>query len=133
MQLMKIVWCRRLVNEFFHCAQQSATWRIVSPLADVIINHVPGVITALGYRNAVRTVEGPVALEVLVDTKAPFVHQRVVLRAQQHQLVHHRLAAISPVVDVVDIDKALVATPWETASVLVPGTHRALDAFRDDA
>ena len=87
------------------------------------------VVTTVRYGNTVGTKEGPVVLEVLFDTKAPFVHQRVVLRAQQHQLLHRRFAAIGPVFDVVDIDKALIAAPREAAGIFVPGTNRTFDAF----
>jgi hypothetical protein len=52
----------------------------------------------------------------------PLVHQRAVLRAQQHQLLNRRLATIGPVLDMVDVDKALVAAPREAAGVLVPAT-----------
>ena len=76
---MKIVWWRRLANEYFHRAQQSATWRIVVPSTDVIIQHVAGVVTTTRYGNAVGAKEAPVVLKVPVDTKAPFVYQCVVL------------------------------------------------------
>ena len=135
---MKIAWRRRFVNEFFHSAQQSATWRIDIPPALVLIGYVvihpvPGVITAVRYGNAVRAEEGPVVLEVSVNPKAPFVHQRMVLRTQQHELVDRRLAAIGPVLDVVDVDKAFVAAPREAAGVLVPGANSPCDALGYDA
>jgi len=87
------------------------------------------VVTTFRYGNAVRTKESPVVLEIFLDTKAPFVHQRVVLRAQQQQLLDRRFATIGPVFDVVDIDKALVAASRETTGILVPGTNRPFDAF----
>ena len=49
-------------------------------------------ITTLRHGNAVRPVEAPAVLAVLLDAKAAFVHQRSVPGTQQ-QVVERRLAA----------------------------------------
>jgi hypothetical protein len=45
------------------------------------------VITGVRYGNAIRSQEDPVALKIRADAKTPFMHQRMMLRAQQHQVV----------------------------------------------
>ena len=61
------------------------------------------------------------------------MHQRVVLRAQQHQIVEGRLATVRPVVDVMAMQEAPIVTSWELATAIVPGSQCSLDSFWDDS
>ena len=49
------------------------------------------------------------------------MHQRVMLRAQQHQVLEARLAAVRPVFDVVAVKVAAVLAAREPAATIVPG------------
>lgn len=84
---MQIDGRRRFPDEVFRNAQQSSRGRIFVQGGNIAVDHVAQVIAAVGYRDAVRPQEIPAILEVLLDPEAALVHERVVLRAQQHQVV----------------------------------------------
>jgi hypothetical protein len=68
-----------------------------NPPAGAVIeqpDNIRRVISALGYRDAIRPDEAPVVALVLVAAKAAFVHQRVVFRAQRQQVRKRCLAVI---------------------------------------
>ena len=90
-------------------------------------------IADLGHGDAVRSVEHPALIEVLIDPEAAFVHERVVLRAQQHQIIERRVAAVRPVLDMVNVQVPSVIAPGERAAVMVARFHRALDSLGNDA
>ncbi len=55
--------------------------------SDGVINHVIGVITTSRNGTAIGSFEKPMILVVALDTKAAFVHQPVVSRTKQHQVI----------------------------------------------
>ena len=70
----------------FHAGQESPRWGNVEQLgkfiviiADVVINHVSGAVTAVGYGLAVRTFEEPLVLVVALDGETAFVNEFVML------------------------------------------------------
>ena len=92
----------------------------------------PGNIPDLGYRDAVGAEERPVVAEIFIDPEAALVHQRVVLRAQQQEVVDIGLAAIGPVLDMMAFEESMVIASGERAAVIVPCPNSPLDRFRDD-
>ena len=84
---------RRFGHELFHSGQQSPRWGIVEQLgprsrstgkfiviiADIIIDHVFGAVTAVWYRLSVGTFEEPVVLVVTFDSEATLVNELVML------------------------------------------------------
>ena len=61
------------------------------------------------------------------------MHERVVLRAQQHEVINGGLAAVRPVLYMVAIQEAAVLAARKHAMVTVPCAHCALDRLRHDA
>lgn len=59
---------------------------------DVLVDRVLGAIAAGGDRNPVRPLEHPAIKVVLLDTISAFVHEPVMARAEQHQIVQAGLA-----------------------------------------
>jgi hypothetical protein len=59
------------------------------------------VVTELRNGNAVGPQKGPSVLKVFLDSKAPFVYQRVVPRAQQHEIIEIGFTTVRPVLDMV--------------------------------
>jgi hypothetical protein len=52
------------------------------------------------------------------DAKSGLMHQAVMFPAQQHQVIHRSFTAISPVLDVVGIDKTAAAAAREAAATV---------------
>ena len=126
---------RRLRHDFFRIGQQSPRGGIIEQIGklfDVIIHRVLSVITAIWYGPPVRAPEEPVILVVTLDRKTTLVHEFVMLRTQQHQVVEARIAAGGPVLNVVCIDKAFVVAAGERTA-FVPGHEGALDCRWHDA
>jgi len=60
----------------------------------VLIRNVTGVVAAIRNGDAVRTQEVPTIPKILLNPKATFVYECVVLRAQQHEVVDARLTVV---------------------------------------
>ncbi len=97
------------------------------------LENISGVAITVGHSDGVRPHKEPAVLKVLVDAKAAFVHQRVVLRAQQHQVVECGLSSVRPVLDMVAMQEALVSAARECTAVVVPGAHGPGYGLGDDA
>lgn len=82
-------------------------------MTGALIEHVDRVIATVRYRDAIGTVECPLVSEVPSYREATFMHRRVVLRAQQHQVVERGLATVRPVHHVVDVQEAFVTAARE--------------------
>ena len=80
----------------------------------------PGGVTELGHGNAVGPQEGPSVLKVFLDSKSPFVHQRVVPRAQQHEVLEICFNTSRPVFDMVVVQKPSIMAARKGAAVTVP-------------
>ena len=88
---------------------------------DFIVEHVRGTITAIRHGFSVGSPEIPAIQVVFRNREATFVHQSMMARAQQQQIVETDLTAGRPVLDMVCIDKALIrATRKYTAPVPRP-------------
>ncbi len=61
--------------------------------SDGVINHVIGVITTSRNGTAIGSFEVPMILVVALDTKTTFMHQPVMPRAKQHQVIETRFTA----------------------------------------
>ena len=121
---------RRLLGHFFQGAQQSATWRIQVRAVEFGIDHVLRVIADVGYRDTVGPHEEPRIVEVFFDAEAALVHERMVSRAKQEQVVERGLTAVGPVLDVVAVEEAPVPAAGEAAAVPVSCPYGALDGLR---
>ena len=121
MQVHRFRW---LQNEIFRDAQQSSTWRIVVR---------PGKITALRNRYPIGSLEVPAVIEVFFDPETTFVHQRVVIRTQQHQVIETRLATVRPVLDVMAMQVAAVLAARKRTAVTIPCAQCSLDGSWDGA
>ena len=85
-------------------------------------------ITAGWNRDAVGSHEVPAILEVLLDSEATLVHQRVVFRTERHQVFEAGLTAVRPVLDVVTVKIAVVVAAREGATIVVSRPHGTFDA-----
>src|SRR5690606_1650911 len=100
--------------------------------SQTIVARIRGAIAASRHRTSIRSPEEPAIAIIFLDAEAALVHQRVMLRAKQHQVGEARLAARRPVLDVVGVDEALAPAAGKTAaSVACP--ERAFDCLRHDA
>ena len=123
---MKISRRRWLGHFVFPLAQQSSRGRNFNHFGPgalgvkILINHVPGAVTELGNGNAIGPEEGPSVLKVLLDSKSAFMHQRVMPRAQQHEVLEIRFTTVRPVLDMVIVQKSSIMAAWEGAAVTVP-------------
>ena len=89
-------------------------------------------ITASRNGTSVRAFEEPVVLVVTLNRKTTLVHELVMLRTQQHQVVEACLATDRPVLNVMRVDKALVVTAGERTT-FVPGREGTFDSRRHGA
>ena len=101
-------------------------------IGNIVVNHVQRAIAALGYGNAVRSNEIPAVSKVALDAETTFVHERVVFRAEQHQVIDAGFAAVRPVLDVVTVQVAVIAAAWEPATSVVSRVQCPLDGLRYD-
>ena len=84
-------------------------------------------VSALRDGNTVGSYEIPAILKVLFNTEAAFVYQRVMLRAERHQVIEACITTVGPVFDMVAVQVAAIITARESATVVVPRTQRPLD------
>jgi len=85
-------------------------------VTNIVVNHVLRLVTAAWHGMAVGPFEEPVVLVVALNSKAAFVHQSMVARAQQQQVIETRFTTGRPVLDVVGIHKSRVVTARERAA-----------------
>ena len=71
-----------------------------------VIHRIAGAITASRNGTTIGPFEEPMILIVALETKTTFVHQSVVSRTKQHQVIELRFTTCGPVPDVMCIDKA---------------------------
>ena len=94
--------------------------------------HAPGVIAAIGHRDAVGPNKAPAVLKVLLNTKAAFMDERVMSGAQQNQVIDRGLATVRPVLDMMAIEEALVIAAGKRAAMIVTGSYHPGYRFGDD-
>src|SRR5690606_17492675 len=94
-----------------------------------IIRDILRPIPALRHRTPGRPHEEPPIPIVLLDPEPALVHQRVMRRAEQDQILEARLPAVRPMLDVVRLDETLPTASRETTPA-VPCPQRPLDRFR---
>ena len=70
----------------------------------------------LGHRVATGTDEGYVSKYGPLDAVATFVYQCMVVRAQTHQVIQRRIAAIRPVMNMMAFDVTGGAAPRESTT-----------------
>jgi hypothetical protein len=88
------------------------------------------VITACRYGDSVGPFEAPAIPVVSFDAKTTFMHESVMLRAQQHQVIQTCFAAGRPVLNVMGINETLVSAAREYAS-FVSGPKGAFNGGGD--
>ena len=87
---------RRLRDETFRTGNKSPSWGIVDLIgkfSNVIIHRVLRSVAASRNGPPVRSFEEPLILEVPFDGKTILMHQLVMPRTEQHQVIQTGLAA----------------------------------------
>jgi len=100
-------------------------WRWLEHFGKILINHVLGTVTELGNSNAIGPQEAPSILKVFFDSKSSFMHQRVVPRAQQHEVFEIGFITVRPVFDMMIVQKPSIMAAREGTAVTVPGRWQA--------
>src|SRR5690606_18186643 len=85
---------------------------------DTIVRHLLRPIPARRHRTPVRPPEEPPVPTVLLDPEPALVHQRVMPRAQQDQILEARLPAARPMHHVMRFDETRSPTPREAAAAI---------------
>jgi len=133
----------RFRHKTFHSGQQSPTWGIIEQfgprsrlrgtrsrstgnIANAIIRDVLCTVSTGRNRPSVRPLEEPAVPVVAFDHESTFVHQLVMLRTQEHQVIEAGFTSGRPVLDMMRIDKACVVTTGECTD-LVSGTQCPFD------
>ncbi len=105
----------------------------IGKFSGLSVQHVTRVITGLRHSDPIRSQEDPVILKVRLDAKTPFMHQRVVLRAHQQQIIERCLTLSGPMLNMVALQEAVMVTTREAAIVVVSRSHGTLDASGNEA
>lgn len=132
---MQISGCRYFFHKVFRNAQQCSRGSIVvraRNFAGRFVHHVARVVAGRWNRNPIRPQEGPVVLKARLNTKTTLMHQRVVLRAQQHQVIERGLAVSRPMLDMMAVQEAAIVAAWKPAAVVVSRTHGTFNGSRND-
>jgi hypothetical protein len=95
-----------------------------------VVEHVSGAIAAARNHPPVRPAVVDAPVRVAMNREAALVQQRVVMRAEQREVVESRGAAVGPVVDMVHVDVAHVPAAGERAAA-VTRPKRAPERRRD--
>ena len=89
--------------------------QVVDFLFHLVVHPVDFSIPAGRHGNPIRPPEYPTILEVLVDAIVAFVHEAVMARAKEQQVVETRLAAGRPMPNMVRVGEATVPAAGKRA------------------
>ena len=84
-----------------------------------LIDHVLRQIS-IGWNDLpLRANEDPVVLKVFLDSKPSFVHQWMMTRAKRHKIVDAGLAAVGPMLNVMNVQEATVTATRKSTAMIV--------------
>jgi len=88
-----------------------------------LVEHVGGAISRARDNAAIGPAEIDALAAVVVDRETAFVHERVMIRAEQREIVETRLATVRPMLDVMPVDVTVIPAARKRAAA-IPGPER---------